>query len=323
MPARTGSAPPQRPLVHGSRQDPAMARLPSTTALLCLEAAARLGSFTRAGAELHLTQAAVSRQVLGLEQRLGLALFVRGREALRLTDAGRAYLDDVRPALATLERATAGVMALQGRGGPLNLSVASSLGNYWLIPRLPAFTLAHPQITLNIATRVGPADFHSGEGTRLDASLEFGDGRREGVDSRFVLPLEVSPCAAPAWVRVHGRALGPHTPGAALIRHRTVPDLWPRWFARAGLQPPPLEQGPRHDLMSMALNAALAGLGVALLPDFMTADALQRRRLVRLSPVRVRPEAGYWLVVPAQAAARPAVRAFGDWVQRQAAEGGL
>jgi DNA-binding transcriptional LysR family regulator len=105
-----------------------MTRLPSTTALLCLEAAARLGSFTRAGAELHLTQAAVSRQVIGLEARLGTPLFLRQHEALRLTEAGTAYLDEVRPAMASLERATVGVMALKGQGGPLNLSVAVGTG---------------------------------------------------------------------------------------------------------------------------------------------------------------------------------------------------
>ena len=238
-----------------------MSRLPSTTALLCLEAAARLGT----------------------------ALFVRQRDALCLTDAGQAYLLEVRPALASLERATAGVMALQGRGGPLTLSVASSLGNHWLIPRLPDFTRQHPQITLNIATRVGPADFAAG---RLDASLEDGDGQRPGLHDEFLLPLTLVAYAAPAWVR---------------------------WFAAAGLQAPSLSDGPRHDLMSMALNAALVGLGVALLPDFMTGDAVARRRLVRLAPLRVRAEGGYWLVLLPANADRPPVRALREWLRAQVA----
>jgi len=293
-----------------------MTRLPSLTSLLCLEAAARLGSFTRAGVELHLTQAAVSRQIIGLEARLGALLFQRQRDALRLTDAGKAYLDEVRPALASLERATVGVMALKGQGGPLNLSVASSLANHWLIPRLPAFTQAHPQITLNIATRVGPADFAGGG---LDASFEYGDGQRPGLISEFILPLEVSAYASPAWVKQHGRALGPHTPAGALIQHTTAPDLWPRWFDAAGVAAPALSAGPRHELMSLAFNAALVGLGVALLPAFMTADAVARRHLVRLSRVAVKGDRSYWLVVKPSAAVKPSVQAFRTWLLEQSA----
>jgi LysR family transcriptional regulator, glycine cleavage system transcriptional activator len=291
------------------------ARLPSTTALLCCEAAARLGSFTRAAAELHLTQAAVSRQVIGLESRLGTLLFLRQREALLLTPAGSAFLDDVRPALASLERATAAVTALKGQGGPLNLSVASSLGSYWLIPRLPDFTRQHAQITLNLATRVGPADFAGG---RLDASLEFGDGQRAGLHSEFVMPLRLSPYASPLWLRHHGKKLGPHTPAAALIQHSTEPQAWPRWFAQARIAPPALADGPRHDLMSMALHAAQAGLGVALLPAFMVTDALADKRLLRLSAVASSAERGYWLVLPPAALGKPSVMAFQAWLRGQA-----
>jgi LysR family glycine cleavage system transcriptional activator len=294
---------------------PDMTRLPSTTALLCLEAAARLGSFTRAGAELHLTQAAVSRQVIGLEHRLGTALFLRQPDALRLTEAGAVYLDEVRPALASLERATVGVMALKGQGGPLNLSVASSLGNYWLIPRLPDFTRRHAQITLNIATRVGPADFGGGV---LDASLEYGDGQRAGLLCEVVMPLEVHAYASPAWVKQFGRTVGPHTPPGALIQHMTAPELWPRWFEAARIVPPTLSAGPRHELMSMALNAALVGLGIALLPAYMTGDAVARRRLVRLSSVSVRGDRSYGLVLRPSAAVKPSVQAFRSWLLDQA-----
>jgi len=290
-------------------------RLPSTTALLCVDTAARLGSFTRAATELHLTQAAVSRQVIGLEHRLGTPLFVRQRAALALTDAGRAFLDDVRPALLAIERATAGVMASKGRGGPLNLSVASSLGNHWLIERLPGFTRAHAEVTLNMATRVGPADFSAG---RLDVSLEYGDGQRTGLVSEFVMPLSLSPFASPAWARQHGRKLGSHTPAAALIGHSTAPEAWVGWFDAARLQPPALGEGPRYDLMSMALNAAQVGLGVALLPDFMTSAALAARRLTRLSTVRWVSARGYWLVLSPATATKPSVQAFRAWLQSQA-----
>jgi LysR family transcriptional regulator, glycine cleavage system transcriptional activator len=292
-----------------------LSRLPSTTALMCFEAAARLGSFTRAALELHLTQAAVSRQVLGLEARLRTPLFLRRREALQLTAAGRAYLDELLPALRSLERATQGILAHQGRGGAVTLSVASSLGNHWLIPRLPAFTRAHPDVMLNIATRVGPADFSA---ATIDASLEYGDGQRPGLACEFLMPLQVWPHASPAWVRQHGRHLGPDTPTQQLIHHRTAPELWPRWFAQAKLPCPATAQGPQHDLMSMALNAALVGLGVALLPAYMGDEAVAAGRLLRLSARSVVAERGYWLVLPPHAAQRAGVQALRTWLLVQA-----
>jgi LysR family glycine cleavage system transcriptional activator len=94
-----------------------MLRAPSTMSLVCLEASARLRSFTAAAQELHLTQGAVSRQIMALESRLDVKLFVRRRDAVVLTEAGRYYLDEVGPILQRLERATANVMALKGRGG--------------------------------------------------------------------------------------------------------------------------------------------------------------------------------------------------------------
>ena len=288
-----------------------MVRLPSTTALSCFETAARLGSFTRAGRELQLTQAAVSRQVIGLESRLDVPLFERRRGALVLTEAGRAFLAEVGPALERLERAAANASALKGRGGRLRLSVASSLCNYWLIPRLPAFTRQHPEITLDMSTRIGPADFTGG---RLDASLEFGDGQRNDAACTLVLPLELRPMASPAWVERHGRRLSARTPAAALIHQTTVPEGWPGWLAAAGLQLAPGPGGPRHDQLSMALHAALAGLGVALLPGFMSDDAVAAGQLLPLSSRSWRAPRAYHLAVPHSAATLPAVGTFAQWL---------
>ncbi len=294
-----------------------MSRLPSSTALSCFEAAARLGSFTRAGYELQLTQAAVSRQVIGLESRLDVALFQRQPGALMLTEAGRAFLAEVRPALQRIERAAAAASALKGRGGRLRLSVASSLCNYWLIPRLPAFTRQHPEITLDMATRIGPADFTDG---RLDASLEFGDGQRTDAVCTLVLALELRPVASPAWVDRHGAQLSAHTPGAALIHQSTVPEAWPGWFAAAGLTLAPAPGGPRHDQLAMALHAALAGLGVALLPSFMADDAVAAGQLMLLSPLSWRAHRAYHLAVPHRAAHLPAVAPFAQWLMSLTAQ---
>lgn len=296
-------------------------RAPSTMSLLCLEASARLQSFTAAAVELRLTQGAVSRQIIALENRLDTRLFVRKREALVLTEAGRYYLDEIAPLLQRLERATANVMALKGRGGLLTLSVGTSLGSYWLIPRLPAFTRAHSEITLNFATRVGSVDFAD---TTVDASLEFGEGQRAHLKNEFVLPLLLAPYAAPAWIAVHGKTLSSSTPSSALVHHSTVPEAWQAWFALEGIDSEsnmqsPQVQGPRYGLMSMALNAAVAGLGVVLLPAFMAQDALAMGRLKRLSKRQWRAARGYYLVYPPESAELKPLQVFRDWLLAQAA----
>ena len=117
----------------------------------------------------------------------------------------------------------------------------------------------------------------------------------------------------------HGAKLGPHTPGAALIRHITASEAWSRWFDAAGVASTPLGAGPWHELMSMAMNAALVGLGVALLPDYMTHDAPASGRLRRLSAARSEVDQGYWLVLPPSAASKPSVLAFRAWLIRQTA----
>lgn len=294
-----------------------MLRAPSTMSLLCLEASARLRSFTAAAHELHLTQGAVSRQIIALEARLETPLFVRRRDALALTEAGRYYLDEVGPLLQRLERATANVMALKGRGGALALSVGASLGTYWLIPRLPAFTRAHSEITLNLATRIGPVDFAS---TPVDASLEFGPGQRTGLHNEFVLPLVLAPYAAPIWTAVHGKRLSTRTPAAALVHHSTVREGWGAWFKLVGIAGPPEASGPRYELMSMALNAAIAGLGVVLLPSFMADDAVATGRLLRLSPREWRSPQGYYLVYPPESGQRASLITFRGWLLEQTGE---
>ena len=293
-----------------------MLRAPSTMASLCFEASARQASFTRAARELSLTQGAVSRQIIGLEARLGVALFLRERASLKLTSAGQAYLSDVRPALQALERATANVMALKGQGGVLNVSVGASLGNHWLIPRLPDFVKAHPEITLNLATRIGAADFAAG---RLDASIEFGSAERAGFIAMRVMNLTLRPYASRAWSKLHRGTFLQGEPAQEFIQHTTVPEAWQLWFNDAGVAPSSSHQAPRYDLMSMTLNAAAAGLGAALLPDFMVGDALASRKVVRLSARAWTSERAYHLVYPTALSEHMPLRVFRLWLMAQVA----
>ena len=291
-----------------------MFHAPSTQSLLCFEASARLRSFTAAARELHLTQGAVGRQIQMLEERLGVALFVRRRDAMTLTDAGREYIAEIEPLLKRLERATVNVMALKGRGGALSLSVGSAIGSYWLIPRLPAFTREHGEITLNLRTRVGPVDFGVAS---VDASLEFGDGERQGLHHDFILPLLLLPYAAPSWIAAHGETIGSHTPRSCLIQHLTLPGAWDEWFERECIDAQAGNEGPRYEIMSMALNAAVAGMGVTLLPPYMATDLVTAGKLVALSAQVWRYPKAYYLVYPDASAEMQSLQIFSTWLLEQ------
>lgn len=294
-----------------------MNRIPSTQALQCFEASARLGSFTLAGQEMHLTQGGVSRQVITLEQRLGFALLERRQGGLQLTPPGRAYLAEIEPALRILERATSNVMALKGQGGVLNLSIPASWGNHWLIPRLGAFTQAHSAISLNVFTKIGAADFSN---RQVDAAVEYRMAARSDMACEFVMALGLSPYASPAWKRQHGSSLPP----SAMLQHTTLPLAWNGWLAKqkaAHMLPSDPRQdiatGPRYDLMFMAMNAAAAGLGMALLPDFMAAPMVAARRLTRLSTSTWQAPGGYFLSQSPLNRSDAAFATFRDWLRDQ------
>ena len=300
-----------------------MTALPSLMALRCFDVAARQASFTKAAEELHLTQSAVSHQLLGLESLLGAPLFLRSRGGLQLTRAGQAYWAEISPALRQIERATQDLVIHKGQGGALNLSVASTFGAYWLIPRLSGFVAAHPEITLNLSTHVGPIDL---SGRRLDAAIEFCTGPAPGLHAQLVQPLVVQPYAAPGLLRTAGIGAGPINQQKLLqllntlplIRHTTVPNSWQSWLSRSGLldsvNPAQLAAGPEYDLVSVALNGTIAGLGVALLPDYAVTGALAARQLRKLSDKAWTADKGYYLRYPAWKADLVAVRRFQEWL---------
>lgn len=290
------------------------------TALRCFDASARHSSFTLAAQEAHLTQSAVSHQILGLEAQLGVSLFTRHRSGLQLTPAGRTYWSEVAVALRQIERATQNLLMHQGGGGALNLCVASSFATYWLMPRLPGFVAAHPEVTLNLSTHIGPVDF---TGAPHDAAIEYGEGSADtglhGVRAEPVMPLTLQPYASRRlWSRSHppGRkALSALLGRMPLIQHSTVPEAWPQWLDAAGLSPHVIKlRGPRYDLLSMALNGAIAGLGVALLPAYLTDTALTRGQLIRLSDCAWTSVKAYHLRYPAWKAELVPLQRFRDWL---------
>lgn len=167
--------------------------LPSMPSLLALEAVDRLGSASAAAQELSLTQGAISRQLQVIEAQMGAALIQRDGPRLRLTPAGQDYARAVRLALQSLAAASLTLRA-NPLGGSLNLAILPAFGMHWLAPRLADFTKNHPEVTLNLSTRLKPFDFAS---SNFDAAIHYGRQDWAGVDYLPLMEETLIPVAAP------------------------------------------------------------------------------------------------------------------------------
>jgi DNA-binding transcriptional LysR family regulator len=290
--------------------------LPPLNALRAFEAAARHLSFTRAAEELHVTQAAVSHQVKGLEDRLGVALFRRLPRRLILTEAGQALLPDLRDAF---QRMAAAVDRVSARGavGTLTVSSMTTITMTWLVPRLPRFQATHPEIDVRLTTTQRLVDFTRED---VDVAVRFGDGNWPGVRSERMFGEELTPlCGSALAARVKKPAdLLP----LALLTSGDESE-WSLWFAAAGIPDvPPPRGGVSFDSTKIAVQAAIDGLGVALGPPSLFAEDLAAGRLVQPFDIFASTGKAYWLVVPEAWAERPKIKAFRDWIFTEIAAGG-
>ena len=278
-------------------------------ALRAFEVSARHLNFTRAAAELNVTQTAVSAQVKNLEQRLGVPLFRRLPRGLVLTDEGLALLPMLSDSFARM-----GTLLEQFRGGRLHevLTVAA-VGTFavgWLLPRLDGFRREHPFVDLRLLTHNNRVDL-AGEG--LDGAIRFGQGAWHGTEAEPLVDAPLSPMCAPALAaRLHAPAdLARET----LLRSYRA-DEWARWFDAAGTACP-LLRGPVFD-SSLAIAAAAAqGMGVGLLPAAMFAADLREGRLVQPFAVEL-PLGRYWLTRLQSRPPSAAWRAFRTWLLDEA-----
>jgi LysR family transcriptional regulator of beta-lactamase len=279
-------------------------------ALRAFEASARHLSFTRAGMELNVTQAAVSAQVKNLEARLGVPLFRRLPRGLALTDEGQALLPMLSESFGRL-----GNILEQFRGGayrePLTVAAVATFAVGWLLPRLEAFRREHPFIDLRLLTHNNKVDL-AGEG--LDFAIRFGQGAWHGTHAEPLFEAPLTPMCTPTIAR---RVRTPRDLlGETLLRSYRS-DEWRLWFEAAGVgaMPQPL-RGPVLD-SSLALAAAAAqGAGIALLPRSMFTHDLQTGRLVQPFECQV-GGGGYWLTRLQSKAASPAMAQFREWLLRE------
>ncbi|ALH81210.1 LysR substrate-binding domain-containing protein [Sphingopyxis macrogoltabida] len=283
--------------------------LPPTALLCAFEAAARTQSFTQAARELSLTQSAVSRQIRALEDILGAPLFHREKQKVFLTLAGSAYAREIRDALNRISGATLGFRANPG-GGTLHIAALPLFGARWLMPRLPRFLAAHPDLSVNVTTRLAPFDFRFDP---VDAAIHFGLPEWPGSRLDFLMNENVVPLCSPALAAQLGCTAPADLIDAPLLHLVSRPDAWERWFAAMQVDPGEVH-GMLVDQFALGIEAARAGLGVALLPEFLVASELARGELVKVFDAPWQGPESYYLVRPDTHENYTPLDVFADWI---------
>lgn len=289
-------------------------KIPSTTALISFEAAARHESFTKAAEELSLTQGAICRQIASLEEFLSVELFRRSRRGVKLTEAGLSYSRRVATQLDAVERDTLSVMGQQGVN-VIELAVVPTFGTQWLLPRLKDFQLKHPEVTVNLTNRTRPFLFAD---TDFDAAIYFGDADWSGTESHRLMGENPMPVCSPALLGSKKHLTPNEIAELPLLQQTTRPYAWRQWFNSQHLNIPRDMTGPRYELFSMLAQAAMHDMGIALIPPFLIRRELAEKRLVIANPSALSSIKAYYLMIPERKVESASLKAFRDWLVNQA-----
>jgi LysR family glycine cleavage system transcriptional activator len=295
-----------------------VAAVPPLPALRAFDAAARHLSFRAAAEELAVTQSAVSHQIAELEQRLGVALFRREHRRVELTDAGLLYHPHVREGLARLEQGTA-LVTLGSAGRELDVQVYVTVAVRWLIPRLHSFTSTHPEVKVRLNTSHLDWEFAADESDVAIVCTE--QPERPGVSATHLFDADLVAVCSPVLARA---GLGLRQP-ADLVNHSllqlyTAVDECETWLEAAGVPQVTGAGTVRFDSYLLAIEAAIDGQGVAIVPDFLVGADLRSNRLVAPFDVVVPQRRGWYLLCRAEQADQLPVRQFRDWLRAQVAD---
>src|SRR5215470_5615962 len=282
---------------------------PSLTALRAFETAARILSFTAAADELNQTQGAISHQVNTLETRLGLKLFEREARGLRLTDAGQKYLPLVRDALERLR--TAEELIRPTRPSALTVTMSPNFASKWLVPRLGGFSVTHPHLDLHISASLQHIDLNRED---IDLAIRHGTGDWPDLHVTRLCTEELFPVCSPVLLRGGPPIRTPADLTGHVLVHDRSRQRWRDWLAAFGSACPDTERGPVFDQTALAIDAALAGQGIALARSALASLDLLAGRLVRPLPEAMPAEFAYWIVCRRSIADAPKITQFRAWL---------
>lgn len=285
-------------------------QLPPLQAIRAFEAAARHASFTKAADELGMTQAAVSYQIKVLEDRIGAALFLRRPRQVSLTETGQRLAPAVTDAFELI--ASAYALARSGAQGVLAISTVQTFASHWLAQHLGSFQIAHPSLAVRLDTSPHFIDFTREE---VDVAIRAGNGKWPGLATHMLMPTEFSPMLSPKLAETIGGLKEP----ADLLRLPIIgpgDPWWTQWLAEAGISNAGLQNRPRNNMGSQAIEAgaAIAGQGVAMLTPTFFVQEVAAGRLVQPFDLVCTDGNAYWLVYPETRRNAPKVSAFRTWM---------
>ncbi|NQU60297.1 MAG: transcriptional regulator GcvA [Rhodospirillales bacterium] len=288
--------------------------LPPLNGLRAFETAARHLNFTRAAEELNVTQAAISHQIKGLEERLGQPLFRRLNRRLLLTDAGQSLLPPMSQAFGIIAEAV-GRLEGDDSTGVLTVSTLDSIASNWLVPRMGRFRERHPDIELRIAIDDALVDLSQGG---VDVALRYGLGKYPGLHVVPLMTEDLFPVCTSKLLE-KGRPLKE----PADLRHYTLfhDDMiegWSEWFKAAGISGDDMTHGFSFSRSNLVLSSAIAGEGVALARSRLVADEIAAGRLIKPFDISVPSSWAYYAVSAQASAGRPKIRAFREWLLEEA-----
>lgn len=289
------------------------ARLP-LTALRAFEAAGRHLSFSRAAEELFVSQAAISRQIRELEEQVGRALFERRHRQVVLTAGGAALLEQLTASFDAMETRLAQVAA-QPAQDVLRVSVEPGFAGALLIPRLPAFRAAHPDIDVAVESDPRLVTFRAHEPSVAIRYAMHTPGWPR-AEMRPLFEVSLVPVAAPSLLDAGPPIDTPADLGRHTLLHDANRDAWARWFNANGLPQLAIQRGPIYDDATLVMQAARLGHGIALGDRAMERDDLAARRLVQVCDVEV-PGGSYWIVVTSFRRLGAAATAFVAWAEAE------
>ena len=296
-------------------------RLPPANGLVVFEAAARHLNFTRAAAELSVTQAAVSRQIQGLEAHLGVALFHRGHRTLKLTRDGARLHKAVTMGLEHIADTAAEIGRVRN---PWEVTVSSSVtfASYWLMSRVAKFRAAHPEVELRLVASAPVSDLVS---AGIDLAVRYGRGAWPGMEAIHLLDNEIFPVCAPSYLNGRPPLGAPAGLLGETLLHLVEYDrnwvTWGSWLRAVGVEEAPAGRGLEFDNYLILIQAALDGQGIALGGARLAEDFLARGALVRPVEATLGSERAFHLVIPAQVPLSPAATLFRDWILAEATRG--
>ncbi|MDR6288501.1 DNA-binding transcriptional LysR family regulator [Inquilinus ginsengisoli] len=288
--------------------------LPPLNALRAFRAAARHRSFRGAAEALNVTQSAVAQQVRGLEQALGARLFERQARGLALTAAGEALLQPVDQAFRLIADAAA---RIAHQAEVLTLSTTPSFISRWLVPRLDGFTRGHPGIDVRLSASNDLVDFQR---DGVDLAVRYGTGIAPGLASQLLFPADPVAVCSPA---LCDAAIGLDDLGGRVKLLHDSHFLWAEWYRAVGRDEAEARRGVRFSHTLHAIEAALLGQGIALVPRPLVERELRAGQLVAPLDIRL-PEAGargFYIVAPPETWDSRKVAAMRLWLLAEAAGG--